>query len=112
MALTKANSDVIDVASVSVGLGADATANGIKLYVDAAVSPKANSNSPILTGTPTAPTPTQGDNSTKLATTAYVQAYDTANSYGPSSKASGPKVWVSTAAPSGGSDGDVWLQYV
>jgi hypothetical protein len=30
--------------------------------------------SPVLTGTPTAPTPTVGDNSTKVATTAYVQA--------------------------------------
>lgn len=29
-------------------------------------------NSPGLTGTPTAPTPTPGDNSTKLATTAFV----------------------------------------
>ena len=29
--------------------------------------------SPALTGTPTAPTPTAGDNSTKLATTAFVQ---------------------------------------
>lgn len=30
--------------------------------------------SPALTGTPTAPTPTQDDNSTKIATTAYVDA--------------------------------------
>jgi len=30
--------------------------------------------SPIFTGTPTAPTPSTADNSTKLATTAYVQA--------------------------------------
>lgn len=30
-------------------------------------------NSPELIGTPTAPTPTSGDNSTKLATTAFVQ---------------------------------------
>ncbi len=30
--------------------------------------------SPILTGTPAAPTPSPGDNSTKIATTAYVQA--------------------------------------
>jgi hypothetical protein len=30
-------------------------------------------NSPALTGTPTAPTPTSGDNSTKIATTAYVR---------------------------------------
>jgi hypothetical protein len=29
--------------------------------------------SPALTGTPTAPTPSNGDNSTKIATTAYVQ---------------------------------------
>jgi 6-phosphogluconolactonase (cycloisomerase 2 family) len=33
---------------------------------------KANLASPAFTGTPTAPTATQGDNSTKLATTAYV----------------------------------------
>lgn len=34
------------------------------------VAPK---NSPALTGTPTAPTPALGDNSTKIATTAFVQ---------------------------------------
>lgn len=34
------------------------------------VAPK---NSPALTGTPTAPTPPLGDNSTKIATTAFVQ---------------------------------------
>src|ERR1017187_619453 len=31
-------------------------------------------NSPAFTGTPTAPTPTPGDNTTKLATTAFVTA--------------------------------------
>ena len=35
---------------------------------------KANLNSPSFTGAPTAPTQTSGDNSTKLATTAYVDA--------------------------------------
>lgn len=35
---------------------------------------KANLVSPAFTGAPTAPTQTQGDNSTKLATTAYVDA--------------------------------------
>ena len=30
--------------------------------------------SPVFTGTPTAPTPTAGDNSTKIATTAYVMS--------------------------------------
>lgn len=35
---------------------------------------KSNLNSPAFTGTPTAPTQSLGDNSTKLATTAYVDA--------------------------------------
>lgn len=34
---------------------------------------KADVQSPALTGTPTAPTPTAGDSSTKIATTAFVQ---------------------------------------
>jgi hypothetical protein len=34
---------------------------------------KANIDSPAFTGTPTAPTPTTGDNSTKIATTEFVQ---------------------------------------
>jgi hypothetical protein len=34
---------------------------------------KAPLASPALTGTPTAPTPSSGDNSTKIATTAYVR---------------------------------------
>lgn len=37
-----------------------------------ALNLKANVASPALTGSPTAPTQTQGDNSTKLSTTAYV----------------------------------------
>lgn len=73
MALTKANSDVIDVASVSVGLGADATANGIKLYVDTVTATKAPINNTVLTGNVTIPTRNAGDNSTYAATTAFVQ---------------------------------------
>jgi len=42
-----------------------------KTYVDSALALKAALSSPVFTGTPTAPTPTGGDNSTKLATTAY-----------------------------------------
>lgn len=38
-----------------------------------ALDTKAPLASPALTGTPTAPTPTAGDNTTKLATTAFVQ---------------------------------------
>lgn len=36
-------------------------------------------NSPALTGTPTAPTPSTNDNSTKVATTAFVRDYAVAN---------------------------------
>src|SRR5688572_11270754 len=39
-----------------------------------ALNLKANLASPALTGNPTAPTQSGGDNSTKLATTAYVDA--------------------------------------
>jgi hypothetical protein len=40
-------------------------------YVDAQDATKAPLASPALTGVPTAPTPTAGDNSTKIATTAH-----------------------------------------
>jgi hypothetical protein len=39
-----------------------------------AIASKANTNSPALTGTPTAPTATLGTNTTQLATTAFVTA--------------------------------------
>lgn len=64
--------------------GADGTNAGLMLpgqynkmtnldaNANATYAPKA---SPAFTGTPTAPTPTAGDNSTKLSTTAYVDAY-------------------------------------
>jgi hypothetical protein len=41
-------------------------------YVDAQDATKAPTASPTFTGSPTAPTPTAGDHSTKLATTAFV----------------------------------------
>lgn len=40
--------------------------------IETAINSKANIASPALTGTPTAPTPTLGDSSTTLATTAFV----------------------------------------
>jgi hypothetical protein len=48
------------------------TQKAVKTYVDTADALKAPLASPALTGTPTAPTPTANDNSTKIATTAYV----------------------------------------
>jgi hypothetical protein len=52
-------------------------------YVDAQDATKAPLASPALTGTPTAPTPTAGDNSTKIATTAFVAAAVVAPAYPP-----------------------------
>jgi hypothetical protein len=43
-----------------------------KFYVDTAITPLAPLASPALTGNPTAPTPTAGDNDTSVATTAFV----------------------------------------
>lgn len=41
--------------------------------IASAISSKADTNSPALTGAPTAPTPSSGSNTTQLATTAYVK---------------------------------------
>lgn len=41
--------------------------------IETAIATKANSDSPTLTGTPTAPTAASGTSTTQIATTAYVQ---------------------------------------
>jgi len=58
-----------------------------------------------LTGSPTAPTPSYTDNSTKIATTAWVR---NATQYW-----DGSRKYVSASAPTAGdgSDGDFWFQY-
>ncbi len=75
--------------------------------------------SPTFTGTPTAPTPTTADNSTKVATTAHVQAaaqakvdaHTTIHTVLDGVSTGGRSIYVDTDAPSGGSNGDVWLEY-
>ena len=86
-----------------------------------------------LVGTAIAPTPTAGDNSTKIATTAFVQTKvgtlgtmatqnatavaitggtitgTTVNSVTVGTNASGAKT-ISASTPAGGSSGDVWYQ--
>lgn len=42
--------------------------------ISSAITSKANSASPVLTGTPIAPTASSGNNSTQIATTAFVNA--------------------------------------
>lgn len=55
------------------GVATGATANQSDATTNAAIALKANAANAALTGTPTAPTPTNGDNSTKIATTAFIQ---------------------------------------
>jgi len=80
--------------------------------------------SPALTGTPTAPTAVVGTDTTQIATTAFVQdaiedseltggaGIDvTAGSISIESTSNGFGTrTVSTSAPSGGSDGDIWYK--
>jgi hypothetical protein len=58
-------------------------------------------NSPGFTGTPTAPTPETSTNNTQLSTTAFVRAAISQYAQG--------KVTISSAAPSGGTNGDIWF---
>lgn len=58
-------------AMATVGTWYDAEWTAVELAEE--IDTKAPLASPAFTGTPTAPTPTDGDNSTKVATTAFVQ---------------------------------------
>ena len=66
---------------------------------------KAPSVDATLIGSPTAPTPSYSDNSTKIATTAWVR---NATQYW-----DGSRKYVSASAPTSGdgADGDLWFQY-
>lgn len=93
-----------------VGLGnVDNTSDASKPVSTAtqtALDAKANLASPTLTGTPTAPTASANTNTTQIATTAYVQAELNAGDL----RWLGASYTVSTAAPSGGVDGDFWFE--
>jgi hypothetical protein len=69
--------------------------------VQASISAKSPLASPQFTGTPTAPTPSTTDNSTNIATTAFVKTALQSNKLA---------YTVSTQPPSGGVDGDFWFQ--
>lgn len=71
---------------------------------------KANLNSPALTGTPTAPTPATEDNDTSIATTAFVKNSINAQDFGDFTGIN--KITYGTASPSGGNNGDIYIQYM
>lgn len=62
---------------------------------------KSNIADPTFTGTPQAPTPSLADNSTTIATTAFVTAKIASQQF---------RYTVSTNPPSGGNPGDFWFQ--
>ena len=123
-----------DPQKIIKGADIDAEYNAIA----SAVTSKSDLNSPTFTGTPSAPTATAGTSSTQIATTAFVttgittatgnlgtmstQDADsvaitggtltgtTVNSVTVGTNAAGART-VSTAAPSGGSNGDIWYRY-
>lgn len=79
-----------------------------------AIASKANIASPNLTGTPTATTATTGDSSTRIATTAFVNASIAAEGLGTIAtqdsdnvSITGGTISVSTVAASGGFTGDI-----
>ena len=76
--------------------------------INSAIGLKAALNSPVFTGTPTAPTPSISDLSTTIATTAYVRGYLASGS---AYLWDGSRKWVSTGVPTTqGVDGDIWFQ--
>ena len=78
-----------------------------------AIAPFANISSPIFTGTPKAPTPTAGDNSTKIATTAFVAQATSAIqfNYTVATTAPGDVTGVlSSTNGAAGNNGDFWFQ--
>jgi hypothetical protein len=85
----------------------------VKSAVDAKItdinlSQYAKLASPVFSGSPTIPTPPETDDSLKISNTAWVQHW--VASYGNVPQWGGSRKTVSTAAPSGGSDGDIWFQ--
>ena len=76
------------------------TISGLQLSLNS----KANTNSPALTGTPTAPTASAGTNTTQIATTAFVQEALSGVGSG------GTTVFVQSGTPSGAKTGDLWYK--
>ena len=77
-----------------------------------ALNLKANLAGPTFTGVPVAPTASVGTNTTQIATTAFVLANQSSYTL-PAASGSvlgGVRVTTSTSAPTGGADGDIWLQ--
>lgn len=69
-----AESDLASALATKINGKADQSTTYTKTDVDGLLDDKADLASPVLTGTPTAPTATAGTNTTQIATTAFVKA--------------------------------------
>lgn len=79
--------------------GQQITISGLQLSLNS----KAEINSPTFTGSPASTTPSAGDNSTRIATTAFVQ--EAISGFG-----GGTTVYVQSGQPSGAKTGDLWYK--
>lgn len=75
--IAQINEELKNISSVELGY-----LDGVTSAIQGQINSKAPINSPTFTGTPTAPTPAAGDNSTKVATTAFVKTNSESNSIG------------------------------
>jgi hypothetical protein len=86
----------------------------VSTYIAANVAGLASTTSPVFAGTPTAPTPTAGDNTTKIATTAFVQQATAAAQFNYSVSTnppgSGGAGGISSTNGYAGNPGDFWFQ--
>ena len=78
------------------------TVSGVQLSLNS----KADINSPIFTGSPASTTPSAGDNSTRIATTAFVQNALSGVGGG------GVDIQLSSAQPQGQKAGDLWYKII
>ena len=100
--------------SISVPTPSSASHAATKTYVDTAISAIPSTNltsyapisSPVFTGTPTAPTPLTSDNSTKIATTAWVKSQGFGSGGGAGTVTG---VTAGTGLTGGGSSGAITL---
>ena len=74
------------------------------IYLTNSIATKANIDSPAFTGSPTAPTQSSTDNSTRIATTAFVQTVVQSAGGG------GTEIILSSSQPSGQSEGSIWFR--
>ena len=109
MALTKIDTTVLDVTSVSQSLAADTTTTGLKIYAQNQFALKVNAANGSLTGTVNVPNVSLTDSTTKAVNTKFVIDFINQNTYGLSTKSTGPKIFIATSQPASSTVNDIWF---